>query len=185
MEACKTQREEITRLLESLNGELRALLKYLPKDGTDPQELEARLLAAKSREKDAEDKTAALQQALAQAAQNVQLAQAKLMDAQKLLERTQIEYNTFLGEHKGTDPERLSAYSSALAHARQEQRDSLEKRGGCSKACPPCGKALPIFKNPTKRQKRYSKASVRRSACLNSYPAQTRAKHRLRCSCSV
>ena len=129
MEACKTQREEITRLLESLNGELRALLKYLPKDGTDPQELEARLLAAKSREKDAEDKTAALQQALAQAAQNVQLAQAKLMDAQKLLERTQIEYNTFLGEHKGTDPERLSAYSSALAHARQEQRDSLEKTG--------------------------------------------------------
>ena len=129
MEACKTQREEITRLLESLNGELRALLKYLPKDGTDPQELEARLLAAKSREKDAEDKTAALQQALAQAAQNVQLAQAKLMDAQKLLERTQIEYNTFLGEHKGTDPERLSAYSSALAQARQEQRDSLEKTG--------------------------------------------------------
>lgn len=129
MEACKAKREEITRLLESLNGELRALIKYLPKDGADPRELEARLRDTKCREKDAQDKTAALQQALAQTAQNVQVAQAKLTDAQKLLERTQIEYKTFLDEHKGISPERMDAYSRALIKARREQKDSLEKTG--------------------------------------------------------
>lgn len=129
MEACKAKREEIARLLESVNGELRALLKYLPKDGADPRELEARLRDTKNREKDAQDKTAALEQALAQTAQNVQVAQAKLTDAQRLLERTQIEYQTYLGEHKGIHPEHMDAYSSALINARQEQKGSLEKTG--------------------------------------------------------
>lgn len=129
MEACKAKREEIARLLESVNGELRALLKYLPKDGADPRELEARLRDTKNRERDAQDKTAALEQALAQTAQNVQVAQAKLTDAQRLLERAQIEYQTYLGEHKGIHPEHMDAYSSALINARQEQKDSLEKTG--------------------------------------------------------
>ncbi len=146
MEACKAKREEIARLLESLNGELRALLKYLPKDGADPQELEARLRDTKNREKDAQNKTAALEQALAQTAQNVQVAQAKLTDAQRLLERAQIEYQTYLGEHKGIHPEHMDAYSSALINARQEQKDSLEKTGRLQQSLSSVRQSLTLLK---------------------------------------
>lgn len=129
LEACKTKQEEISRLLQSANGELRALEKYLPKDGAGPQELSARLKDTKKQAKDAEDKITALQQALAQSAQNAQVAQAKLTDTQKLLIRTQKEYEAFLKAHAGIDPDRLDDYSKALTLARQEQKVSLEKTG--------------------------------------------------------
>lgn len=129
MEGCKTRLEEITRLLESKNGELRALLKNLPGDGAAPQELSVRLEDAKKREADAESKITALQQALAQTAQNVQLAQAKLADAKAILEQTKKEHAAFLKEHAGISPEQTDGYGRALLQARQAQKDSLEKTG--------------------------------------------------------
>lgn len=129
LEACKTKQEEISRLLQSANGELRALEKYLPKDGAGPQELLTRLKDIKKQAKDTEDKITALQQALAQSAQNAQVAQAKLTDTQNILIRTQKEYEAFLKEHAGIDPDRLDDYSRALTLTRQEQKVSLEKTG--------------------------------------------------------
>lgn len=143
---CKTNLEENRRRAESCLSSVETLRAYLPPEGGSAAELSARLSRTKQMAAEAEQKAAALQDALTTARREHAVAAANVKNAEEQLIQVQNEAELYAKAHPDIQPEQIDFYRQTLDHILLEQKKTLEESGRICQSLSSVTASLKILK---------------------------------------